>query len=104
MALSAVYSAVGLAGSVALLRGLGSGPWIPIWVMGAALLVDAHRRAWSVRRDDDAHPAIVRAVLGLVAVHLGEAVALRPELAGPAVVLAGVAVLLVAARPSRRQV
>ncbi|MGK7312763.1 MAG: UbiA family prenyltransferase [Candidatus Longimicrobiales bacterium M2_2A_002] len=104
VALSAVYSAVGLAASVALVRGLGAGPWIPIWGIGTALLVDAHWRAWSVRRDDDAHPAIVRAVLGFVGVHLGEAVALRPELAGPAVALAGVVVLLMAARPSRSQV
>lgn len=104
VALSAVYSVAGLAASAALVLGLGPGPWIPIWGLGAALLVDAHRRAWSVRRDADAHPAIVRAVLGFIGVHLGEAVALRPELVGTAVALAGVALLLMAVRPSRRQV
>lgn len=104
VALSTMYGGLGLTASAALVLSVGPGPWVPIWTVGAALMVNAHRRAWHVRRDEDAHPAIVRVVLGFIGVHLGEAVALRPDLLAPAVGLAIAGLALMTARPSRSQV
>lgn len=75
-----------------------------LWLVGVVLLAASHVRMRSVTRDDQAHPAVAMVVRGFVAMHLGEAVLVRPSLAlfGVAVFAVGEAVLR--ARPERTQI
>jgi 4-hydroxybenzoate polyprenyltransferase len=106
---SGAFCAVSLAASLLL---LGRVPWsaasrwpgVALWLAGAILLVAAHVKALSVRKDAEAFPAIALSVLGFLALHLGEASVLRPALAPLA---AGLLVLFeatLARRPCREQI
>jgi 4-hydroxybenzoate polyprenyltransferase len=75
-----------------------------VWAVGAGMLVWGHVRAWSVVEDRDAHPAITMGLRGYIALHVGEAIVLKPAL-----LLIGIAVLVafefaLARRPSPEQV
>jgi len=75
-----------------------------VWAIGAGFLVLGHVRAWAVTKDREAHPAITTGLRGYVALHLGEAIALKPAL-----LLVGIAMLVgfeiaLARRPAMEQV
>lgn len=101
---SALFAGPGLVGSAALVASAPSGLWLALWGPGLVLVADAHRRALHVTRDADAHPAVVRVVLGFTFVHVGEAAALRPDYAVLGFLVAVAAVAMTAARPVRSQV
>jgi len=74
------------------------------WSLGAAMLVLAHARAWRVTSDAAAHPAITMGLRGYVALHLGEAIMLRPTLLFVAVAMLAAFEVALARRPSKEQV
>jgi len=110
--LSAVHAALALACSVALLRtGLKATPsgWSTLaggalWLAGALALALAHVRIAGTKRDQEAYPAIVLAVVGFVALHLGEATLLRPTFAVAALLIFPLSLLALALRPEKTQV
>lgn len=110
VAVSAACVPLALAASVAVIT-LGAAPrsygW-PIgavgWGAGAILLVSAHVRALGALRDELAHPAIATCVRGYVALHLAEAVLVRPSLCAPALLLYAGFELALATRPCKEQV
>ena len=84
VAASGMFCAAGLAASVSLLSracvGEASrGPGLVLWLAGAVLLALAHVKAWAVRTDAEAFPAIAVSVRGFLALHFGEASAPRPR-------------------------
>jgi 4-hydroxybenzoate polyprenyltransferase len=83
---------------------LGWGVGAAGWVSGACLLVGAQVRALAATRDELAHPAIAACVRGFVALHLAEAVLLRPALCVPAALFSGCFELALANRPCKEQV
>ncbi len=78
-------------------------PGAVLWGLGVALLAAAHAAAWPVKSDDEAHPAIALALRGFVALHLGEAVLVRPGLALLAVASLALGEWALRSRPSRTQ-
>jgi 4-hydroxybenzoate polyprenyltransferase len=109
---SALHAALALACSAALLR---SGvrtiafDWPDavggaLWLAGAVALVIAHLRIASTISDEEAHPAIVSAVAGFVALHLGEATLLRPGLWIASLLAFPISLVMLARRPERTQV
>lgn len=74
------------------------------WSFGAVMLVLAHCRAWSVTSDASAHPAITMGLRGYIALHLGEAIMLRPGLLLVAVAMQAGFEVALAHRPSKEQV
>lgn len=79
-------------------------PGVIVWSLGALWLVLGHVRAWSVVSDRGAHPAITMGLRGYVALHLGEAIRLKPSLLVVAIfMLVGFEVAL-ARRPAMEQV
>jgi geranylgeranylglycerol-phosphate geranylgeranyltransferase len=94
--------AVVRAGSQA--SGFAWGVGAAVWTVGAVLLVLSHVRALDATRDERAHPAISMCVRGYVALHLGEAVVLRPALCLPALVLYACFEIALAERPCKEQV
>jgi 4-hydroxybenzoate polyprenyltransferase len=106
---SGAFGAAGLGASILLLgrvpRGAASlRPGVALWLAGAILLVAAHWKALSVRRDAEAFPAVVLSVRAFLALHLGEASALRPSLVPLAVGLLLFFEATLARRPCREQV
>jgi geranylgeranylglycerol-phosphate geranylgeranyltransferase len=108
---SAGFCAFGLAGSVAVLALVAPSGALPSraaalasWGAGATLLVAAHAVIARTRRDDEAHRGIALSVRGFVALHLGEAAWLRPELALPGLVLLALLEAALRARPCPEQV
>jgi 4-hydroxybenzoate polyprenyltransferase len=77
---------------------------IGLWAFGVAALGISHRLAWSVRRDEEAHPAIAWSVRGFLGLHLGEAAFLAPRLALFCLVQLATFELALRARPSRAQI
>jgi geranylgeranylglycerol-phosphate geranylgeranyltransferase len=77
---------------------------VVLWALGAVMLVLAHVRAWHVTSDAAAHPAITMGLRGYVAIHLGEAIILRPTLLLVAVAMLAAFEVALARRPSREQV
>lgn len=75
-----------------------------VWALGAVMLVAGHARAWRITTDRGAHPAIALGLRGYVALHLGEAILLKPAL-----LVLGIAMLVgfelaLGRRPSREQI
>lgn len=108
--LSAGFAAGALASSALLLdRGLPAAgphhlPGAATWLGGALALLAAHARALPVRRDEDAHPAIALSVRAFLALHLGEASLLRPDLTLLAAALYLLFEAALAIRPCREQI
>jgi 4-hydroxybenzoate polyprenyltransferase len=108
---SAACALLGLGFSALLLRGAAARPfgypslvgWA-FWVAAALLLGRAHVRAWAVRRDEQAHPAVADSVRAFVLLHLGEVVLLAPSLVAVAVTLELGFELALARRPERSQI
>ena len=71
---------------------------------GAVALGVSHPKIAATSRDDEAHAAIALVVMGYVALHLGEAVLLRPGFALAAVLIFPLSVLMLARRPEKTQV
>lgn len=74
------------------------------WAAGVAGFALAHQRIATTTRDDQAHGAIALVVVAYIALHLGEAVLLRPAFTAAAVVLLPLSVLMLARRPEKTQV
>lgn len=108
--LSAGCAAGALASSILLLgRGVFAAnlhrvPGGAIWLGGALALAAAHLRALPVRRDEDAHPAVAMSVRAFLALHLGEASLLRPDLTLLAAALYLLFEAALAVRPCREQI
>lgn len=75
-----------------------------LWLAGAVALGVSHPKIAATSRDDEAHAAIALVVMGYVALHLGEAVLLRPGFALAAVLIFPLSVLMLARRPEKTQV
>ncbi len=75
-----------------------------VWFLGVVMLVIAHLQAWGVTRDAAAHPAITMGLRGYVALHLGEAIILRPTFLVVAVAMLVAFEVVLARRPCREQV
>ena len=109
---SAVHAALGIGCSFALLpgglqamlNGWSGAVGGVLWAGGVAGFALAHQRIAAAARDDQAHSAIALVVVAYVALHLGEAVLLRPAFAAAAVVLFPLSVLMLARRPEKTQV
>lgn len=109
---SALHAALAFACSLALLvSGLSAWPsglsgllGGVLWSAGAATLALAHVRIATTTRDDEAHGPIVLAVVGFVALHLGEAALLRPGLAIAAALVFPLSILMLLRRPEKTQV
>lgn len=71
---------------------------------GAASLLVAHAVMWRTRREGRAHVSIALVVRGFVLLHLGEAAALMPGLALPAVSFYALFEAALAGRPEETQV
>ncbi len=106
---SAGFAAFGLGESALLVGSLAGGARLALaglvlWAYGIGATVLAHRLAWKVRRDDEAHPAIAWSVRAFLALHLGEAALLEPSLSVIGIVLLCGFELALAARPARSQI
>lgn len=106
---SAGFAALGLGESALLVTSIAAGarlalPGLLLWAYGIGATVLAHRLAWSVRRDDEAHPAIAWSVRAFLALHAGEAALVRPALAAVGIVMLVGFELALAARPARSQI
>jgi len=107
---SAAFGAAGLAASLVLIgrarpaSALSLPPGAALWLAGALLLAAAHVKAFAVQRDAEAFPAIVLSVRGFLALHLGEASVLRPNLVFLAAGLLILFEAMLAQRPCREQV
>jgi 4-hydroxybenzoate polyprenyltransferase len=77
---------------------------IGLWVAGIALLAYAHVRMLRTTVEADAHHAIAFVVRGYVLMHLGEAAALSPVLALPALGYYALFEGALAVRPERTQI
>jgi 4-hydroxybenzoate polyprenyltransferase len=75
-----------------------------LWLAGAVALAVAHLRIAATTRDEEAHGAIALVVTGYVALHLGEAVLLRPGFAFAAALILPLSVLLLVRRPEKTQI
>ena len=75
-----------------------------LWIAGVIGFVLAHQRIAAITRDDEAHGPIALVVVAFVALHLGEAVLLRPAFAGAAAVLFPLSVLVLLRRREKTQV
>ena len=75
-----------------------------MWAIGAGGLAMAQHRMSLTTRDDEAYGPIAIVVVAYVALHLGEAVLLRPSFAAAAVLLFPLAVWMLAHRPEKTQV
>lgn len=91
---------------ISLPPGSGTAPagGVILWSLGAVMLVLAHVRAWWVFSDAAAHPAITMGLRGYVALHLGEAIMLRPTLLFVGIVMLAAFEVALARRPSKEQV
>ena len=102
---SAAFATLGLAASVWLVQArLTVSAGTALWSVGAALLVGAHVLAWKSTTDYDAWPGIQASVHGFVALHLGEAAAIKPGWTFVAWLLFGASIVAMLQRPVRRQV
>jgi geranylgeranylglycerol-phosphate geranylgeranyltransferase len=75
-----------------------------LWAIGAGGLATAQHRMAATSRDEEAHGPIAIAVVAFVALHLGEAVLLRPSFAAAAALLFPLSVWMLSHRPERTQV
>jgi geranylgeranylglycerol-phosphate geranylgeranyltransferase len=102
---SAAFALLGLAASVWLVRPrLAVSAGTALWSVGAVVLVAAHVLAWRSTSDEDAWPGIQASVHGFVALHLGEAAAIKPRWTLVAWLLFGASIVAMLQRPVRRQV
>jgi 4-hydroxybenzoate polyprenyltransferase len=102
---SAAFALLGLAASVWLVRPrLAVSAGTALWSVGAVVLVAAHVLAWRSTSDEDAWPGIQASVHGFVALHLGEAAAIKPRWTLVAWMLFGASIVAMLQRPVRRQV
>ncbi len=108
---SGIFCAAAIAASIVLLAGAGRAggglsraPGGVLWIAGAVLLAAAHVKAWAVRTDAGAFPAVGLSVRGFLALHFGEASLLRPELAPLCAVLLLAFEAALARRPCREQI
>ena len=107
---SSIFGAVGVSASLVLILrageadGLARFPGAGLWLAGVLLLVAAHSKAFAVRRDEEAYPAVVHSVRAFLAFHLGEAAFLRPGLVPLAAILLAFFETTLAHRPCREQV
>jgi 4-hydroxybenzoate polyprenyltransferase len=102
---SAAFATLGLAASVWLVQAaLTVSAGTALWSVGAVLLVGAHVLAWKSTTDYDAWPGIQASVHGFVALHLGEAAAIKPRWTLVAWILFGASIVAMFRRPVRRQV
>lgn len=77
---------------------------VALLALAATWLVLAHERALRVVRDEQAHFAVACSVRGFLALHVAEAIGLRPELAWLGVPLLALFELSLSARPCERQI
>jgi 4-hydroxybenzoate polyprenyltransferase len=103
VAVSFACALLAIASSVPRAEGAATGGLV-LWSFGAVMLVLAHVRAWSVTTDAAAHPAITMGLRGYVAIHLGEAVLLRPALLFVALAMLAAFEVALSRRPSKEQV
>jgi 4-hydroxybenzoate polyprenyltransferase len=75
-----------------------------LWMAGVAMLSAAHVLLLRTRREGESHRAISFVVRGFVLLHLGEAVALEPKLALPALVFYVAFESSLTLRPERTQI
>jgi len=75
-----------------------------LWAAGIAFTGYAHVLMLRTREESRAHFAIGHVVRGYLLLHLGEAAALKPELAAPAVIFYLLFELVLATRPERTQI
>jgi 4-hydroxybenzoate polyprenyltransferase len=75
-----------------------------LWIAGIAVTVYAHIIMLRTRDESRAHRSIGHVVRGYLLLHLGEAVALKPELALPAFIFYLLFELVLATRPERTQI
>ncbi len=107
---SATFGLVAVAASVAFQARAaidpspGRLPGATLWAAGLVCLAAAHVRAWGVRDDAGAHPAVVLSVRAFVLLHLGEAALVRPEFLPPALAILLLFEGALVARPCREQV
>lgn len=112
VAVSLLFGVVALVTSALLLRGAGlfarplslpDALALLFWLFGGLLLLLAHGRAWRERDERHAHRAIALVLRGYLLLHLGEAIAFLPVLAGPAVAFYLLFELGLKRRPERMQ-
>jgi 1,4-dihydroxy-2-naphthoate octaprenyltransferase len=102
---SAAFATLGLAASVWLVQPrLTVSAGTALWSLGVVLLFGAHVLAWKSTTDHDAWPGIQASVHGFVALHLGEAAAIKPRWTLVAWILFGASIVAMFRRPVRRQV
>ena len=104
VAVSAACAACAIALSLPPGGGVAPIGGVIFWSLGALMLLLAHARAWTVTTDASAHPAITMGLRGYVALHLGEAIMLRPGLVVVAVATLAAFEVALAHRPSKEQV
>lgn len=75
-----------------------------LWVSGIAVTGYAHILMLRIRDESRAHLSIGHVVRGYLLLHLGEAVALKPELAAPAAIFYLLFEFVLATRPERTQI
>lgn len=104
-------AATGASTALLLLSGLAqrtAGPAeilaVLLWVVGILITAYAHILMLRIRDESRAHLSIGHVVRGYLLLHLGEAVALKPELAVPAVIFYLLFELVLATRPERTQI
>ena len=110
---SAAFAALAVGASVVLLRRTGVlaepralAAWVglALWGLGVLGTALAHVLILRTRKEAETHLAIAFVVRGYVLLHLGEAVALRQELAGPALGFYALFELALATRPEQSQI
>jgi 4-hydroxybenzoate polyprenyltransferase len=77
---------------------------VVLWTAGIAVTGYAHVLMLRTREESRAHFAIGHVVRGYLLLHLGEAVALKPALAAPAVIFYLLFEFVLATRPERTQI
>ncbi len=105
-ALAGVACSLGLvclAGEGAI-RDAAAAAGVVLWAGGVAGLATAQHRMAKTSRDDEAYGPIAIVVVAYVALHLGEAVLLRPEFAPAAALLLPAAMWMLGRRPEKTQV
>jgi geranylgeranylglycerol-phosphate geranylgeranyltransferase len=75
-----------------------------LWISGITVTAYAHILMLRIREESRAHTAIGHVVRGYLLLHLGEAMALKPALAAPAVIFYLLFEFVLATRPERTQI
>lgn len=75
-----------------------------LWAAGIVALAWSHISMWRIREEAEAHRSIAFVVRGYTLFHLGEAVALRNDIALAALIFYGLFELVLAIRPEKSQI